>query len=453
MRWFPIPGLILLIGIPFSFLSFEEPTSHANRWFKHHTVSLDLPAGAHVRYGTPAVADFDRDGDLDFAVSVAGGPLYWFELKESFIWQQHEIGSVPTVQLGGGAFDVDRDGWTDIVTGGHWFRNSIKQAEEAFTRYRYDPAIDREIHDLVFADMNGDGSKDLVVLGDLEGCFWYDIPFDPVTDTVWEKHLITMDVVNHRADIHGGFFPGGIGDLDMDGDADVVLPGRWYRNEARGKTWTSHLLPFGSVGYWGLSARSWIVDMDGDGDPDIVMTDCDQVGSRGAWLENDGQSDPAFTVHILPVKAPGIRGSFHSLWVDDFDRDGDLDIFTMEQEDASILPRGTTMRAFIWENMDGKGVEFAERIVLDMNIGGHDVIFGDADGDGDMDAYVKVWSAYRQNSCGGKPHVDFLENLAIDCMKCDQSGSVMPLKLSVRNGEAGRSAELTRLHSGLDDHP
>lgn len=409
------PGIYYFLSLlVFVLCSFEGSKITKTKWFRHHTVSVDLPAGAGNRYGTPALADFDHDGDLDFAISVAGGPLYWFELKEHYIWEKHEIGSIPTGQLGGGAFDVDGDGWMDIVAGGHWFRNPTHPDTMEFTRYQYDTTIEREIHDLVFADMNGDGNDDLVVLGDLEGCFWYDIPGDPLETLIWEKHLITLEVMNDQADIHGGFFPGGIGDVDMDGDADVVMPGRWYRNEGKGANWSRQFLPYGSTGYWGLSGRSWIIDMDRDGDHDIVMVDCDQVDSRGAWLESNGKPDPSFTVHLLPMKAPGRRGSFHSLWVDDFDLDGDPDIFTMEQEDNTILPRDATMKAFIWENMDGTGARFSERVVLDMNIGGHDVKFGDADGDGDLDAYFKIWSALPTNAYDGKPHVDFLENRAID---------------------------------------
>ena len=95
--------------------------------------------------------------------------------------------------------------------------------------------------------------------------------------------------------------------------------------------------------------------MDRDGDQDIVMVGCDQIDSRGAWLESDGKDNPGFKVHLLPFEAKGRRGSYHSLWVADFDQDADPDIFTMEQEDPTILPWGATMRAFIWENQDGKG--------------------------------------------------------------------------------------------------
>jgi hypothetical protein len=154
--------------------------------------------------------------------------------------------------------------------------------------------------------------------------------------------------------------------------------------------------------------------MDQDGDRDIVMVGCDQLDSRGAWLENNGAELPAFTVHLLPLTAPGRRGSFHSLWVADFDLDGDWDIFTMDQEDEKILPTAAKFRAYIWENMDGKGNQFEERIILDQIIGGHDVKFADVDGDGDLDAYFKVWWPYHANAYDGKPHVDYLENLRID---------------------------------------
>ena len=388
--------------------SCAEPEAH----FRHHNVTTDLPADPGARFGSPAMADFDNDGDMDYMIAKTHDTVYLFEMTAAFKWTKHTVGHIPGGQLGGGAFDVDRDGYMDLVSGGHWFRNPGSESISKFERYAYDPEIKHEIHDLVFADVDGDGRKDVIAMGDREGCFWYRIPGEPMDSTIWEKHLITLEVLDDRADIHGGFFPGGVGDVDMDGDADVVLVGRWYRNEGQGRSWTRQFLPFGSAGYWGLSGRSWIIDLDLDGDNDIVMIGCDQVDSRCVWLENDGNPLPSFRVHLLPMKAPGRRGSFHSLWVDDFDLDGDPDIFSMEQEDHQILPDGAPIKAFIWENLDGKGGAFEEKVVFDKNIGGHDVLFGDADGDGDLDAYIKAWSALSTNAYDGKPHVDFLENLS-----------------------------------------
>lgn len=393
-------------------LSCHEPSG--KKWFELHTVSTDLPEEAFRRFGTPALADFDNDGDLDFSLSVTKGEIYLFEKQDSAFWRKHTIGEIPTGQLAGAAFDVDKDGWMDIIGGGHWFRNSQDPAFRPFTRYDFDTTIHKEMHDMVLEDVDGDGRKDLVSMGDKEGCYWYRIPENPMENVTWKRTTITLEVLDDRADIHGGLFPGGVGDLDNDGDVDIVMPGRWYANENSGQNWERRFLPFGSSGYWGLSSRSWIVDLDLDGDQDIVIVSCDQVDSRGAWLENNGKPNPGFKVHLLPLSANGRRGSFHSLWMGDFDMDGDNDIFTMEQEDSSILPQGATSRAFIWENIDGKGQEFVERVVLDENIGGHDVKFADADGDGDLDAYFKVWKGLPSNAYGGKPHVNFLENLSVD---------------------------------------
>ena len=131
--------------------------------------------------------------------------------------------------------------------------------------------------------------------------------------------------------MHAGFFPNGVDDLDGDGDKDLVLPDRWLENTGHGKAWQKHPIPFGKRGPWGLSSRSWIIDLNWDGYNDIVMADCDQVCSRIAWLENQGTNPPEFTTHFLPMTATGIRGSFHSLFVGDFDKDGDSDIFSCDQ--------------------------------------------------------------------------------------------------------------------------
>jgi len=57
------------------------------------------------------------------------------------------------------------------------------------------------------------------------------------------------------------------------------------------------------------------------------------------------------------------------------------------------------------------GGRFAERIILDAKLGGHELQAGDVDGDGDMDICSKPWGPRSWNAAGGKMHVDFLENL------------------------------------------
>jgi len=389
----------------------EIPESHIDaNMFQHHYVTQDLPGETDWGYGCSAMADFDRDGDLDYAFTGAEG-LYWFENQKNIKWIMHEVGTMSLRHLGATVFDVDKDGWEDIIIGGYWYRNPQNPKEKAFERYQFDETLDTNIHDIVMADIDGNGIQDVVLMGEGEGVVWYEVPKEAKQNMVWKKTIITLDPLPANDHIHSGFFPKGVDDLDGDGDNDLVLPDRWLENKNNGTSWEKHQLPFGKRGPFGLSSRSWIVDLDQDGDNDIVVTDSDQQASRAAWLENDGNTPPAFTANFLSMKAPGIRGSFHSLFVGDFDNDGDQDIFTCDQEDDTLPPEGAFPRWYIWENVSvGSEIKFMERVIYDGKLGGHDALVGDVDGDGDLDIYSKVWNLWPDNANKGREHGDFFEN-------------------------------------------
>jgi hypothetical protein len=392
-----------------------QTTNISAEMFRHHYITNDLPGDMDWGYGTPAMADYDKDGDLDYSFCAREDSIYWFENQGATAWIRHSAGAIPVRTLGANLLDVDEDGWDDIIIGGYWYRNSQNPRKEKFELYRYDDRIAREIHDIVVADVSGDGKPDVVVNGDHEGLYWYEVPAQPNQNVNWPRTLVTLDVLTENVAIHAGFFPNGVGDLDADGDSDIVLPDRWLENREQGKKWLKHQLPYGKRGPWGLSSRSWIIDLDADGDNDIVMTDCDQKASRAAWLENHGEQPPTFTAYFLPMRAPGIRGSFHSLFVGDFDNDGDSDIFTCDQEDDSILSEGAAPRWYIWENISGgHAIQFVEHVIFDGRLGGHDALVGDADGDGDLDIFAKIWNRWPGNGNDGREHGDFLENRLIN---------------------------------------
>ncbi|MEX2232936.1 MAG: VCBS repeat-containing protein [Cyclobacteriaceae bacterium] len=382
--------------------------------FQHHFIIRDLPGDESSGYGVSSLGDIDNDGDLDYATCARQDSIYWFENTGGEEWVRHTVGKILTTQLGSAMMDVDGDGWQDIIIGGTWYQNSQNPRQTSFKKFVYDDKIRTEIHDIVLADVTGNGKTDIVVLGDKEGCFWYEVPDQPLLrETNWKRHVITMDVLKDKDAIHSGFFPEGVSDLDGDGDVDIVLPDRWLENKNNGEEWVKHALPFGKRGPWGLSSRSWIVDLNKDGFPDIVVTDSDQKKSGIAWLENDGQKPPTFKAHYLKQEAVGERGSFHSLAVVDFDGDDDLDIFTIDQEDPSIFPSGAGPRWYIFENLGTEQVTFQEKVILDNGLGGHDARFGDIDGDGDLDIVSKIWRRWPENANGGKEHVDWLENLHV----------------------------------------
>src|SRR5438874_716551 len=76
----------------------------------------------------------------------------------------------------------------------------------------------------------------------------------------------------------------------------------------------------------------------------------------------------------------------------------------------NFLPAGReNPRWIVWENLGG--LKFREHVILDANLGGHELQVGDVDRDGDIDICSKPWGPGAWNGNGGKIHVDFLENL------------------------------------------
>ncbi|MGW8179877.1 MAG: FG-GAP repeat domain-containing protein, partial [bacterium] len=114
--------VFLLVGT-FALLSCDREPTDVQRInsdsFKHHYVVTDLPGEKDWGYGTPALADFDGDGDLDYAFGVREDSVYWYETLKPGEWARHVAGPLNIRTLGGMAMDVDGDDWTDIVIGGY----------------------------------------------------------------------------------------------------------------------------------------------------------------------------------------------------------------------------------------------------------------------------------------------------------------------------------------------
>lgn len=375
--------------------------------FQHHYVSRDLPLVRGIGdYGQSALADLDGDGKLDFVCGRKGpgneAVLYWFENRGPEPWVRHVVGYDTRSDVGATALDVDGDGRVDIVSSGTWYRNPGNPRERTFERHVFDPAAGGA-HDILACDIDGDGRDEILMMGDptteLNGIRWYKIPDDPFG--AWEWQYVGPP-------IHGAFCPAGVGDLDGDGDLDIVRGDTWFENvDGQGREWRAHPLPFGQAGEFGMAVRVVVVDLDGDGRNEIVICDCDIEGSKTAILRNPEGRPDSWVRQDLPQSF--VYGSIHALAVADFRGSGRLDILVGEQEE--LMPGGReNPRLVMYENL-GNG-EFTERIVADLGIGWHELQVGDLDGDGDVDIVSKAWSPAPWNANGGKMHVDWLENLA-----------------------------------------
>jgi hypothetical protein len=364
--------------------------------FRHHFIDRDLPGDS---YGQTCLVDVDKDGNLDF---ITGGKdrektIYWFQYRAADDWVRHVLGKEQPSDVGGTAMDVDGDGWVDHVSGGAWYRNSGRPREEGFERVVFDAQLSA-VHDLVVADLDADGRLDVITMSDKNNLRWYAIPNDP--RQTWERHDIGPGV-------HAG---AAVGDIDGDGDLDVARSNAWFENKhGKAAKWVEHGIPFGvEKPPYPLATRCVVVDIDKDGRNDLVMTENEIRAGKIAWLRNVDGKGTEWRVKELAAGDRAPRGAYHSLAVADFDQDGDADIFTVEME---WIAGARPPRWFIWENVDGKGEDFVERVIVDAGLGGHEAVAADVDGDGDIDICSKLWRPRKDNANEGRNHADFLENL------------------------------------------
>jgi len=376
-------------------LGAAEFVSGQSMRFRHHWIDRNLPGSG---WGQTAAADLDGDGRPELIMGRSRGEIRYYRMVTPDQWVMGELGEQSPSEVGGAVLDVDGDGWNDFVTGGAWYRNPGKGLTRRFQRVPFDPQL-RSVHDVVIADLDGDGRPDVLTMSDKNDVRWYRISPDPRQP--WQHHRIGQSV-------HAGL---AVGDLDGDGDPDVVRSNLWFENaDGRAEEWlVRENIPFGNPNPpFPLATRCRVLDMDGDGDNDLVMTENEIRGGRIAWLENADGHGESWRRHELPQSDSATRGAYHSLIVADFDGDGDADVFSCEMEGiAGEKPP----RWFIWENVDGAGGRFVEHVILDAHLGGHEAVAADFDGDGDLDIASKLWRPRRDNANGGRNHADFLENL------------------------------------------
>jgi hypothetical protein len=299
--------------------------------------------------------------------------------------------------------DVDGDLWLDMIAGGAWYENPAKLEAARWKAHVFDPDL-RSVHDIITADLDGDNKADVITMaGAMKG-----VTHSPTMDLRWYK--ISADpkepwIKTHIGDsVHSGI---AAGDLDRDGDIDLVRSDIWLENKGKGRRWEEHQI----VGVsWDPASQACVADINQDGRLDVVLTEGEIKGARVAWFE--APTDPRVVPwkgHILAVSGREERGPYHSLAVADFDNDGDLDIFTAEMEWLGVKP----YRWFIWENARDDGSQFVERVILDLGLGTHEAVAADVDGDGDIDIVGKLWRPAEDNSNGGANHADYLENMTV----------------------------------------
>jgi hypothetical protein len=353
------------------------------------------PFAPVVAFHDPAMAagDYDNDGDLDLAVT-GGEPA-----GSRFVIFQNNSGSLSAGQEPRGAGlgyqlsaltpgDFNRDGHLDLFTVGFTGNGTVKSCEfytnsaGAFSvnsqpwcslGFGYGGGAAGDIdgdgdQDIVFSGFDSGGNKRLIIVTNGTAGFG-----------IWQEPLAGPSAAGAVA----------LADIDNDGDLDMAVAGygisgrRFFilRNDSGALTPVQE--PFGTgIGLWSSSLA--FGDLDADGDQDLVATGSDGTDARFIVYRNDNGFFRKWQEPMgegLGIMSGSEYGGQQAVALGDLDNDGDLD--------CVVAGNGMGIYCFqVLRNDSGILTYSEEPLGAGNGFGNSAVNLLDLDSDGDLDIAV-----------------------------------------------------------------
>jgi hypothetical protein len=327
--------------------------------------------------------DVNGDGYLD----IIAGRYFYLNPGGDMTgrWERVDLGRNVDAML---FIDVDGDGFADCIAEAlpdlYWLEAEDRRGQswKAIKIASLPPA--RHVNGQGFAVAQiVPGGHPEIVLSTGRGIFYIEIPSDPSAGN-WPVTPAAPEASEQGL---------AVGDIDGDGLIDIAVA-HGHRVEPRLVAyWNNPGRPSGS---WKLNEvgqtanysadRIAVADLTGDGRADILVTEESwQTQERVAQLLCFEQKGPR-GAPSWERRAILTAGSLNSLDVGDLDHDGDLDLVTCEH-------KGRDKRLFVLEN-DGKG-RFRHHVIGHGKESHLGTLLLDLDGDGDLDILSVAWDEYR----------------------------------------------------------
>jgi lysophospholipase L1-like esterase len=298
------PDVVIVDNLKWDIRWFENPGPRqiAQPWSLHRIAQPQQVPGSY----DVALSDLDGDGDLDVAASSwrFGNRFDWFENVgqpgDGSKWTRHEVDKMIAETRTIAVADFNNDGKPDLLGSARvgnkilWYESSGKLAGEPWKKHVIDAETVAPAHGHP-VDIDFDGDLDVVMAfgiaapvgndsPDSHQVAWYENIGAPGRGTEWQKHPIAAS------------FPQGFeavaGDLDADGDLDVVATGwsphgqiAWFENTGDPTSeWKMHALKE----RWSNAVTVVLADLNNDGRLDIVA--CAERGANEIrWWRNLGK--------------------------------------------------------------------------------------------------------------------------------------------------------------------
>ncbi|MEI9945317.1 MAG: FG-GAP-like repeat-containing protein [Chitinophagaceae bacterium] len=281
----------------------------------------------YYSWGTDA-ADFNKDGNID----IVSGPYIYFgpdftSFKEIYpaiaVGPSKEFTSI-NHQF---TYDVNQDGWPDVITGWTAPGVYINPKNESRRWETYKPIPGTQSETTLFTDIDKDGKPELVYASGSQ--FRYAKP--EANSKTWTEYNISE---KGYALSHGI----GTGDINNDGRIDVVSATGWFEQPAtlsKDNTWKYHPYAFGRYSNRASNVGGSLMavyDANGDGLNDVVSS-LNAHGFGMAWFEQkkDAAGNINFVRHMISddysQKSAGnvTLSQGHAATFADIDKDGVMD--------------------------------------------------------------------------------------------------------------------------------